>query len=83
MEIEKFVEEEGRYLIHAIIWVERANQRGILLGQKGGALKEAASAARKQMCDFFQARVHLEIWIKVKKSWSNDEASLAQLGYAE
>jgi GTP-binding protein Era len=83
VDIEQFAEEKGRYVIHAVIWVERESQRGILLGRNGHALKEAASAARKQMCEFFATRVHLEVWIKVKRSWSSDEASLAQLGYAE
>jgi GTP-binding protein Era len=83
VEIERFEEEGGRYNIGAVIWVERDNQRVILLGKKGQAMKETATAARKAMNDFFQTRVHLEVWIKVKKSWSNDEASLVQLGYTD
>ena len=46
-------------------------------------MKQAATAARKAMIDFFQTRVHLEVWIKVKKSWSSDEASLVSLGYTD
>jgi GTP-binding protein Era len=46
-------------------------------------MKETATAARKAMNEFFQTRVHLEVWIKVKKSWSSDEASLVQLGYSD
>ena len=42
-----------------------------------------ATAARKAMNDFFQTRVHLEVWIKVKKSWSSDEAGLSRLGYTD
>lgn len=84
VEIEKFEEEpSGRYLIGAVIWVERDSQKGILLGKQGAAMKETASAARKQMADFFQTKVHLDVWIKVKKSWSSDEASLQKLGYSE
>jgi len=83
VEIESFVEEQGRYVIGAVIWVERENQRRILLGKQGEAMKEAASAARRRMAEFFDTRVHLDVWIKVKKSWSSDEASLAQLGYSE
>jgi GTPase len=83
VEIESFVEEPGRYVIGAVIWVERDNQRRILLGKQGDAMKEAATAARKQMTEFFGCRVHLDVWIKVKRSWSSDEASLAQLGYTE
>jgi len=83
VEIEKFTEEPGRYVIGAVVWVERENQRRILLGKQGQAMKEAATAARHQMADFFGTRVHLDVWIKVKKSWSSDEASLAKLGYSE
>jgi GTP-binding protein Era len=83
VEIERFEEHEGRYAIGAVIWVEREGQRAILLGKGGKAMKETATAARKAMIEFFQARVHLEVWIKVKKSWSSDEASLVQLGYTD
>jgi GTP-binding protein Era len=83
VEIERFEERDDRYLINAIIWVERESQRAILLGKRGEAMKQAATAARRAMNDFFQTRVHLEVWIKVKKSWSSDEAGLAALGYTD
>ena len=83
VEIERFEEVDGRYDIGAVIWVERENQRAILLGKGGEAMKQTATAARKAMNDFFQTRVHLEVWIKVKESWSNDEASLVSLGYSD
>jgi len=83
VEIERFVEQDGRYEIAAVIWVEREGQRAILLGKNGQAMKEAATAARMAMIDFFQTRVHLDVWVKVKKNWSNEEASLVQLGYTD
>jgi GTP-binding protein Era len=83
VEIERFEEQDGRYNIGAVIWVERDSQRVILLGKGGLAMKETATAARKAMNDFFQTRVHLEVWIKVKKSWSSDEASMVRLGYTD
>ena len=83
VESERFEEDDGRYLIGAVIWVEREGQRAILLGKGGQAMKETATAARKAMNDFFQTRVHLEVWIKVKKSWSSDEAGLSRLGYTD
>ena len=82
VEIERFVEEEGRYLINALIWVERDSQKAILIGRRGEAMKAAASQARQEMQKLFGCPVHLEVWVKVKKSWSSDEAALAQLGYA-
>ncbi len=83
VEIERFDEEGGRYRIAAVIWVEREGQRAILLGKGGEAMKEAATAARKAMNEFFQTRVHLDVWVKVKKSWSSDEAGLSRLGYTD
>ena len=83
VEIEHFEEQDGRYNIGAVIWVERDSQRVILLGKGGLAMKETATAARKAMNDFFQTRVHLEVWIKVKKSWSSDQASMVKLGYTD
>lgn len=83
VEIEKFEETPGRYEVSAVIWVEREGQRAILLGKDGHAIKEAASAARKAMIDFFQTRVHLEVWIKIRKNWSSEENALVQLGYTD
>jgi GTP-binding protein Era len=83
VEIEQFEEIDGRYRIGAVIWVERESQRAILLGKRGEAMKQTATAARCAMNDFFQTRVHLDVWIKVKKSWSSDEAGLASLGYRD
>ena len=83
VEIERFEEHEGRYHIHALIWVERESQKGIIVGQRGHALKAAATQARLEMQKLFDRPVHLEVWVKVKQSWSSDEAALASLGYGE
>jgi GTPase len=83
VEIEQFETDGDRYHIGAVVWVEREGQRAILLGKGGQAMKETATAARLAMNDFFQVRVHLEVWVKVKKSWSSDESSLASLGYTD
>jgi len=83
VEIEKFEELEGRYRIHAVIWVEKPGQKAIIIGKNGLALKEMATQARKSMEKFFDTKVHLEIWVKVKKSWSSDEAALVRLGYSD
>ncbi|MCU7916152.1 MAG: GTPase Era [Candidatus Thiodiazotropha sp. (ex Gloverina cf. vestifex)] len=83
VEIEKFEELTGRYRIHAVIWVEKQGQKGIIIGKDGLALKEMATQARKSMEKFFDTKVHLEIWVKVKKSWSSDQAALERLGYGD
>jgi GTP-binding protein Era len=83
VEIEQFEELQGRYRIHAVIWVEKPGQKAIIIGKNGLALKEMATQARKSMEKFFDTKVHLEIWVKVKKSWSSDEKALVRLGYGE
>jgi GTP-binding protein Era len=83
VEIERFEELSGLYRINAVIWVEKSGQKGILIGKDGQALKEVATQARKAMQKFFDCKVHLELWVKVKKSWSSDEAALVRLGYGE
>ena len=78
-----FVEEDGRCHINARRGGERAGQKGIIIGNKGEALKAAATQARLEMQKLFDCPVHLDVWVKVKKSWSSDEAALAALGYNE
>lgn len=83
VEIERFEESAGRCQIDALIWVERPGQKAIIIGKGGEALKAAASEARLQMQALFGRPVHLSVWVKVKKSWSSDEAALASLGYRD
>ena len=83
VEIEKFEEKPNVSVIHAVIWVERDSQRGILIGKKGEALKAVGIAARQALEKFFDTKIHLELWVKVKSSWSTDEKQLHQLGYGD
>ncbi len=83
VEIEEFQERPHLLRIGALIWVERPNQKAILLGKGGRAMKETASIARRELEAFFQKKVFLRLWVKVKRSWSSDQASLAQLGYTD
>lgn len=83
VEIERFEDEGGRYLIHGVVWVERASQKGIIIGKGGESIKIAATRAREEMRKLFGCPVHLEVWVKVKRSWSSDESALASLGYSD
>jgi GTP-binding protein Era len=83
VEIEAFEAKGNLYRISAIIWVERPGQKAIIIGKDGASLKEAGREARIQMERLFQCKVFLKLWVKVKKSWSNDEAALLRLGYGE
>lgn len=81
--IEQFKEEDGRLLINAVIWVERAGQKAIVIGHGGEQLKEVGRAGRIEMTERFKLPVHLELWVKVKENWSDNEIALRQLGYSE
>ncbi|MCG6862707.1 MAG: GTPase Era [Chromatiaceae bacterium] len=83
VEIERFSDDGGRYRIDALVWVERPGQKRIIIGDRGESLKAAATRARLQMQEMFECPVHLDVWVKVKKSWSSDEAALASLGYKD
>jgi GTP-binding protein Era len=79
--IERFEEEDGRLMINAVIWVERTGQKAIVIGQGGEQLKEVGRLARLEMNELFKRPVHLELWVKVKENWSDNENALRQLGY--
>ncbi len=83
VEIEAF-EEEGRLRrIAAVVWVERAGQKKIVIGEGGRRLKHVGRAAREEMERMFDARVYLKLWVKVREGWSDDERALRSLGYGE
>ena len=79
--VESFKESKDIIHIHTCIYVERETQKAILIGKKGIALKRTATEARKEMERFFGKKIYLEIFIKVKKDWRNDEIQLKNLGY--
>jgi len=83
VEIERFEEHPQHYSIGAVIWVERDGQKAIIIGKQGEALKETARLARESMQKAFERKVWLDVWVKVKKSWSSDEKAMANLGYTE
>jgi GTP-binding protein Era len=83
VEVERFEDEGDRYRISTVIWVEKAGQKAILLGRQGAAMKETARIAREAMENALQKKVWLDVWIKVKKSWSSDARALDSLGYGE
>ena len=79
--IEGFKLEGELRRIQATVYVERDNQRGILLGAGGAKMKEIATSARAEMERLFGGKVFLEIWVRVKKGWADSDASLKRLGY--
>jgi GTP-binding protein Era len=83
VEIEKFSIENGVRHIHAVIWVEREGQKGIIIGKKGQTLKKIGELARKDMERAFDGKVFLQLWVKVRSGWSDDERALRSLGYQD
>jgi len=83
VEIEKYDETNKLLTIHAVIWVERDNQKAIVIGKGGERLKKIGTQARKELETFFDKKVHLKTWVKVRQGWSDDERALQQLGYID
>lgn len=69
--------------IHANIWVERNNQKRIIIGSKGDAIKQIGINARKEIEAFIDAKVNLKLWVKVKSSWTDDIRAIEALGYTD
>jgi GTPase len=84
--VESFKETEtlkGEKLvrINAVIFVERPTQKSILIGKGGEGIKKLGSEARKSMETFLESKVFLELFVKVKENWRNDEQWLNRFGY--
>ncbi|WP_317929364.1 GTPase Era [Halioxenophilus sp. WMMB6] len=83
VEIEEFRFEEAILHISALILVERQGQKKILIGNKGERIKAIGQQARVDMETLFDAKVMLNLWVKVKSGWSDDERALRSLGFNE
>lgn len=79
--VNTFKEEETIIRIQADILVERDSQKGIIIGDKGSALKRVGTDARKEMEAFFKKKIFLELFVKVDKDWRNNDRRLRQFGY--
>ncbi|NJD31867.1 MAG: GTPase Era [Gammaproteobacteria bacterium] len=74
-------DEPGKLVVQAVIWVERTGQKAIVIGKGGELLKEIGRAARLELREHFGKPVHLELWVKVREGWSDDENALRKFGY--
>jgi len=79
--IDRFVEEDKVRRIHATVYVDRDNQKAILLGAGGAQMKEIATRARADMERMFGGPVFLEVWVRVKRGWADDDRLLTRFGY--
>ncbi|MBS1548365.1 MAG: GTPase Era [Bacteroidetes bacterium] len=78
---EQFKEKEGIIFIDSIIYVERETQKGIIIGHKGEAIKKVGTQARLDLEKFFAKKIHLNLFVKVKKDWRKNDRDLKNFGY--
>lgn len=81
VDIEQFEDDDGMYRISAVIYVERSGQKSIVIGKKGELLKQVGKDAREDMEKLFGCKVFLQLWVKVREGWSDNERMLRNLGY--
>jgi GTP-binding protein Era len=80
VEIEQFETTGNLRHIHVGILVDRQNQKAIIIGKDGEKLKMIGTQARKDMEQLFGGKVFLELWVRVRSGWADDEAALKRMG---
>lgn len=80
--VDHYKQEDDLLRISATIWVERKSQKGIVIGNQGRMLKKTGSEARADIERLVDGKVYLQLWVKVREDWSDDERSLAAFGYS-
>lgn len=81
VEVEMFEESPDLLRIGAVIWVDKASQKRIVIGKGGSQLKEVGTRARGTLETLFDNKVYLQLWVRVKEGWADDERALRSLGY--
>ena len=83
--VEEMSEREDKDIldISAVIYCERESHKGIVIGKGGAMLKKASTAARIELEDFFQIKVNLKCWVKVKEDWRNREGIIRNFGLSD
>ena len=80
VQVELLEEEEAIIKIHAVIYVVRDSQKQIVIGKSGGTLKKIGQQARIELEEYFEKKVFLKTWVKVKKNWNTDSDYIQSLG---
>ncbi len=81
VEIERYEEKPHITKIYGLIWTERDSQKSIIIGTDGEMLKKIGIDARKDIEKLIDKKVYLQLWVKVKKGWSDNERALHSLGF--
>ena len=79
--IEEFREGRSPLYIRAVVYVERESQKRIIIGAKGGRIREVGQAARKKIETFVGQNVYLDMWVKVLPNWRRSASALERFGY--
>ena len=81
VDVEVWDEEDDRVLIHAAIYVAKPSHKAMVIGRAGEGIKAIGTAARKEIRDMIEKKVHLELWVKVREDWVDDPQFLHSLGF--
>jgi GTP-binding protein Era len=81
VQIERLETGDEGMEVHAVIWVERESQKGIVVGKGGNLLKKVGRAVRLELKRELGRPVHIELWVKVKENWADNEEQLQRLGF--
>lgn len=81
VDVEVWDEEDDRVLIHAAIYVAKLSHKAMVIGRAGEGIKAIGTAARKEIRDLVDKKVHLELWVKVREDWVDDPQFLHSLGF--
>ncbi|HEX4692119.1 MAG TPA: KH domain-containing protein, partial [Solirubrobacteraceae bacterium] len=80
VQVDEIVERDGLIAVRALLWVETESQKGILIGARGSMIKSIGTAARRELERELAQHVHLDLSVRVRRSWRGDEALLDRLG---
>ncbi len=81
VQIEKYERTQEGVSVYAVVWVERDSQKGMVVGKGGRLLKQVGTQSRQELKAELGCPVHLELWVKVKDNWADNEQDLLRLGY--
>ena len=81
VDVEVWDEEDDRVLIHTAIYVAKPSHKAMVIGRAGEGIKAIGTAARKEIRDLVDKKVHLELWVKVREDWVDDPQFLHSLGF--
>ena len=80
VQVDEIIEQKALVIVRALLWVETESQKGILIGARGRMIKAIGTAARHELERELGTRVHLDLSVRVRRSWRGDETLLDRLG---